>query len=101
VISTAELTGKKAQAVLGQAGISMNKNTVPDDPRSAFVTSGMRLGTASTTTQGMREPEMPVIASLISRALRAGENEAVLREISCRGRYIVQQVHPVPELLGS
>jgi len=48
----------------------MNKNTVPDDPRSAFVTSGMRLGTASTTTQGMREPEMRFIASLISRALR-------------------------------
>ncbi len=54
----AELTGKEAQAVLDRAGITLNKNTIPDDPRSPFVTSGVRIGTPATTTQGMKEPEM-------------------------------------------
>ena len=49
---------------------SLNKNTIPDDPRSPFVTSGVRIGTPSTTTQGMREGEMGEIAGLIARALR-------------------------------
>ena len=66
----AELTGKEAQLVLDQAGITLNKNTVPDDPRSPFVTSGVRIGTPSVTTQGMKEPEMVQIAELIARVLR-------------------------------
>ena len=66
----ADLTGKEAQAVLDSAGITLNKNTVPDDPRSPFVTSGVRIGTPSVTTQGMTPAEMPKIASLITRALR-------------------------------
>ena len=53
-----DLTGAEAQTVLDRAGITLNKNTVPDDPRSPFVTSGVRIGTPSTTTQGMEEPEM-------------------------------------------
>jgi glycine hydroxymethyltransferase len=65
-----DLTGKVAQSVLDDAGITLNKNTVPDDPRSPFVTSGVRIGTPSVTTQGMCEPEMTTIASLIARALR-------------------------------
>lgn len=65
-----ELTGKEAQAVLDQAGITLNKNTVPDDPRSPFVTSGVRIGTPAVTTQGMTEAEMPAVAELIARALR-------------------------------
>ena len=65
----AELTGKEAQAVLDTAGITLNKNTVPDDPRSPFVTSGVRIGTPSVTTQGMGGEQMPVIADLIARAL--------------------------------
>jgi len=66
----AELTGKVAQATLDQAGITLNKNTIPDDPRSPFVTSGVRIGTPSVTTQGMTEAEMPIIAELIVQALR-------------------------------
>jgi glycine hydroxymethyltransferase len=66
----AELTGKVAQATLDEAGITLNKNTIPDDPRSPFVTSGLRIGTPSVTTQGMTEAEMPLIAELIARALR-------------------------------
>jgi glycine hydroxymethyltransferase len=65
-----ELTGKEAQAVLDRAAITLNKNTIPDDPRSPFVTSGVRIGTPSVTTQGMEEPEMAIIAELIARVLR-------------------------------
>ena len=81
----AELTGKQAQATLDEAGITLNKNTIPDDPRSPFVTSGLRIGTPSVTTQGMTEAEMPIIASLIARALRgrddAAELEVVRKEV--------------------
>ena len=72
----AELTGKEAQSVLDEAGITLNKNTIPDDPRSPFVTSGLRIGTPSVTTQGMTEPEMAQIAELIARALRDRETPA-------------------------
>jgi len=71
-----ELTGKVAQEVLDQAGITLNKNTIPDDPRSPFVTSGLRIGTPAMTTAGMREPEMEEIASLIGRTLRNREDAA-------------------------
>jgi glycine hydroxymethyltransferase len=74
----AELTGKVAQAALDEAGITLNKNTIPDDPRSPFVTSGVRIGTPSVTTQGMTETEMPLIAAFIARALRGRDDAAEL-----------------------
>ena len=72
-----DLTGKVAEALLGQAGITVNKNTVPDDPQSPFVTSGIRLGTSALTTRGMAEPEMHRIADLIDRALADADEEAL------------------------
>jgi len=72
----AELTGKEAQEVLDRAGITLNRNTIPDDPRSAFVTSGLRLGSAAETTAGMGPGEMQRIAGLIGRTLRARSDEA-------------------------
>jgi len=72
----ADLTGKIAQEVLDRAGITLNKNTIPDDPRSPFVTSGVRIGTPAVTTQGMREPEMARIAELIARSLRHRDDDA-------------------------
>ncbi len=66
----ADLTGKEAQNVLDEGGVTLNKNNVPDDPRSPFVTSGVRIGTPSVTTQGMKEPQMAQIAALIARILR-------------------------------
>ncbi|MFM8482161.1 MAG: serine hydroxymethyltransferase, partial [Actinomycetota bacterium] len=72
----AELTGKEAQAVLDLAGITLNKNTIPDDPRSPFVTSGVRIGTPSVTTQGMGVSDMSTIATLIARALRGRGSQA-------------------------
>jgi glycine hydroxymethyltransferase len=77
----AELTGKVAQNTLDEAGITLNKNTIPDDPRSPFVTSGVRIGTPSVTTQGMKQPEMAVIAKLIARALRCGDDAAGLAAV--------------------
>lgn len=77
----AELTGKVAQATLDEAGITLNKNTIPDDPRSPFVTSGVRIGTPSVTTQGMTAAEMPVIANLIARALRSVDDAEALASI--------------------
>jgi glycine hydroxymethyltransferase len=77
----AELTDKVAQEALDRAGITLNKNTVPDDPRSPFVTSGLRIGTPAVTTAGMREPEMIQIAELITQVLRHRDDEAQLRAV--------------------
>jgi glycine hydroxymethyltransferase len=63
------MTGKAAEKLLGHAGITVNKNTIPDDPQSPFVTSGIRLGTPAVTTRGMGVAEMARIAELIDRAL--------------------------------
>ncbi len=73
----ADLTGKEAQEALDRAGITTNRNTIPDDPRSPFVTSGLRVGTAAQTTTGMREAEFAQIAALMARALRGRSDDAV------------------------
>ena len=60
---------------------SLNKNTIPNDPRSPFVTSGVRIGTPSVTTQGMKEAEMAEIAGLIAAALRGRKDAAALADV--------------------
>lgn len=75
------ITGKDAEAVLGKAGITINKNMVPFDDRSPFVTSGIRLGTAAITTRGMKEQDMGIIAELIDTALIEQNNDAALSKI--------------------
>jgi glycine hydroxymethyltransferase len=92
----AELTGKEAQNALDAAGITLNKNTVPDDPRSPFVTSGLRIGTPSVTTQGMTEPEMAVIAELITRVLRAPADEAVIAAVRSDVEALCSKFTPYP-----
>lgn len=77
----AELTGKEAQLVLDSAGITLNKNAIPNDPRSPFVTSGVRIGTPSVTTQGMCEAEMPLIAEYIATTLRNRNDLAKIAEV--------------------
>jgi len=72
----AELSGKRAQEALDRAGITCNKNQIPGDPRSPFVTSGLRIGTPAVTTAGMQEPEMAEVAELIGRVLRRPDDEA-------------------------
>jgi glycine hydroxymethyltransferase len=71
-----DLSGKKARLALDRAGISLNENTVPDDPRPPYITSGLRIGTPAVTTQGMTEPDMATIAALIHRVLVGREDAA-------------------------
>src|SRR5262245_24136464 len=77
-----ELTGKVAQETLDKARITVNKNGVPFDTRSPFVTSGIRIGTPAVTTRGMKEKEMEAIAAFIQRALSSVGDEAKLRAIA-------------------
>ena len=72
-----DFTGKDGEAALGRAGIHVNKNTVPGDPRSPFVTSGLRIGTPALTTRGMGEDEMSQIADFITRVLGSPDDETV------------------------
>jgi glycine hydroxymethyltransferase len=74
-------TGKVAEETLGRAGITVNKNTVPGDPQSPFVTSGIRIGTPALTTRGMAESEMRHIGELIHRALEHRADETTLARI--------------------
>ena len=75
------LTGKVAQETLDSVGLHVNKNTVPDDPESPFVTSGIRIGTAALTTRGMGEGEMRRVAELIETALASRGNDTALRRV--------------------
>jgi glycine hydroxymethyltransferase len=77
----AELTGKEAQEVLDRAGITTNRNQIPDDPRSPFITSGLRLGSAAETTAGMKEGEFATVAQLLAQALRGRGDEAVIEKV--------------------
>ena len=69
-----EMTGKQMEALLEDANITVNKNTVPNETRSPFVTSGIRVGTPAATTRGLKEPEMKQVAGWIARVLREGES---------------------------
>ena len=75
------LTGKVAEAALGKAGITVNKNAIPFDKNPPMVASGIRVGTPAITSRGMREPEMDLIAEYIARALASPENDGVLGSI--------------------
>ena len=68
-----EMTGKQMEALLEDANITVNKNTVPNETRSPFVTSGIRVGTPAATSRGLKEPEMKKVAGWIARVLREGE----------------------------
>jgi glycine hydroxymethyltransferase len=72
------VTGKDADAALGRANITVNKNTVPNDPRSPFVTSGLRIGTPAVTTRGFREPEVTQLAGWIADVLDDVGNAGVI-----------------------
>jgi glycine hydroxymethyltransferase len=73
------LTGKEAEQLLDRAGITVNKNTIPGDPQSPFVTSGIRLGTPALTSRGFMEPEMGRVAELIDTALTGKDDETLSR----------------------
>jgi glycine hydroxymethyltransferase len=92
-----DLTGKVAQETLDRAGVTCNRNQIPNDPRSPFVTSGLRLGTAAETTAGMREPQMATIGALIARALRNRDDERQLGAIRSEVAELCAQFDPYPD----
>ena len=80
-VGARNLTGKECQAVLDEAGITVNKNTIPFETRSPFQGSGIRLGTPAVTTRGMKEPEMRQIGRWISEVLLHRNEAAVLSRV--------------------
>jgi glycine hydroxymethyltransferase len=92
----ADLTGKESQTVLDQAGITLNMNTIPDDPRSPFVTSGLRIGSPAVTSAGMGTEEMAEIASLIGRALRSRTDDVALAAIRDEVAVLCSKFTPYP-----
>ncbi|HEX6599609.1 MAG TPA: serine hydroxymethyltransferase [Gemmatimonadaceae bacterium] len=91
------LTGKVAEKALDVAGITVNKNTVPKETQSPFVTSGIRIGTPAVTTRGMKEPEMEQIASLIDRVLMAPDDAALAGRVKEEVRALAGRFPLYPE----
>jgi glycine hydroxymethyltransferase len=97
-LSARDLSGKKAEAALEQAGITVNKNTVPFDKRSPFITSGVRIGTPALTTRGMREGEMRSIAELMARVLEDAGNDETIAAVRAKTRELCDAFPLYPEL---
>jgi glycine hydroxymethyltransferase len=78
------ITGKEADAALGAANITVNKNAVPKDPRPPTVTSGIRIGTPASTTRGFKVPEIELVADLVAEVLDANGSEAAIASVKPR-----------------
>ena len=92
------ITGKEADETLERAGITLNKNMIPFDPATPFVTSGIRIGTPAMTTRGMKEPEMVKIADMITAVLRDIKNEKTIEQVRSQARELCQQFPLYPDL---
>ena len=92
------VTGKVAQEALDLAGITCNKNAIPNDPEKPFVTSGLRLGTAAVTTAGMQEAEMREISSLIAQVLRKVDDDHIAEEVRGQAAELCSRFVPYPDL---
>ncbi len=95
-LTNKQVTGKEAEAALGLSGITVNKNTVPFDPRSPFDPSGLRLGTPALTTRGMKEGEMEIIADWIDQAIQKRNDNAALTSIHDQVKELSKDF-PLPE----
>jgi glycine hydroxymethyltransferase len=91
-----DLTGKEAARMLDSIGITLNFNTIPNDPRPPYRASGLRIGTPAMTTQGMQETQATEVASLICRALKERHNEAALSEMTRRVSELASEFPPYP-----
>jgi glycine hydroxymethyltransferase len=96
-----ELTGKAAQETLDRAHITVNRNAVPFDTRSPFITSGIRIGTPAVTSRGMKEEEMGVIGDLIARALDHVGDENILSEVAAQVAALCRRFPVYPHRLPS
>lgn len=92
------ITGKKAQETLDKAHITLNKNAVPFDDKSPFVTSGIRVGVPAITTRGMQESHMETVVGLIDKVLMAADDESVIASVKGEVRSFMQQFPLYPEL---
>ena len=92
-----DLTGKEAQEILDLGGVTLNRNTIPDDPRSPFVTSGVRIGVASVTTQGMGAKEMGQIAEFTARILRQRDDDSAVKAIAAEVADLCSEFPPYSE----
>jgi glycine hydroxymethyltransferase len=90
------VTGKVAQEALDRAGITCNKNAIPNDPEKPFTTSGLRLGTAAVTTAGMKEPEMQIISSLIAEVLRKVDDDNIAEQVKAQAADLCSSFTPYP-----
>lgn len=90
-LSSTEVTGKDAEQALDHAGITVNKNTVPNEKRSPFVTSGIRIGTPALTTRGMGPSEMKKIAGWISQVIKNTKDETVIQKVRAQVKELCQQ----------
>jgi glycine hydroxymethyltransferase len=89
------INGKQAQEILDQAGITVNKNSIPFDTESVFKGGGIRIGTPAVTTRGMKEEEMMAIADLIDKALTSGGNQSLLAEVRAEVKRLTAH-YPLP-----
>jgi glycine hydroxymethyltransferase len=78
------ITGLEAEIALGKAGITANKNTIPNETKSPFVTSGLRIGTPAVTSRGMKEAEMRNIGNWISKVVKDIHNDAMIRDVHAK-----------------
>jgi glycine hydroxymethyltransferase len=92
------LTGKKAQETLDKAHITLNKNSVPFDDKSPFVTSGIRIGVPAVTTRGMKEADMETVANFIDKVLMNADDETVITSVRGEVKNFMQQYPLYPEL---
>ena len=92
------ISGKKAEQILGKADITVNKNMVPYDDKSAFVTSGIRVGVPAITTRGMKTDHMATVVDYIDEALRNADNEQALEHLAKKVNGFMQQFPLYPEL---
>jgi glycine hydroxymethyltransferase len=86
-----DITGKAADAALGRANITVNKNAVPNDPRSPFVTSGLRLGSPAVTTRGFKEAEIETMVGWMCDVLEDIDNEAVIKEVQAKVKHLCKR----------
>ena len=91
------LTGKVAEAALGKAGITVNKNAIPFDQNPPMVASGIRVGTPAITSRGMREPEMDLVGEFIARVLASPEDDRVLGRVKVEVEALCRKFPLYPE----
>ena len=92
------LTGKKAQETLDRAHITLNKNAVPFDDKSPFVTSGIRVGVPAITTRGMKESEMETVVGMVDRVLMSPDDEKTISDVKAEVQTFMQKFPLYPEI---